>query len=176
MVRWSHGHGGRRRVGPALQGVLQATFRGQGEVHGQIQMLGWTGSFQGMDGTLSSEPDPCRQLDTARWTVSQHLRKLSESVLRVGLAMHRPGGAPQTQLRAGPRKAGVLRVHLLGACVPLPVPYPYPPSQLPVSVLGPQKLPLLIMVQNGMLVSVGGPEEDWSAQPSPAQEIAREGG
>ena len=44
-----------------------------------------------------------------------------------------------------------------GCLCPLPVPYPYSPSQLPVSVLGPQELPLLIMVQNGLLVSVGGP-------------------
>lgn len=46
-------------------------------------------------------------------------------------------------------------VHVLRACVPLPVPYPYAPSQLPVSVLGPQELPLLITVQNGLLVSAG---------------------
>lgn len=50
-------------------------------------------------------------------------------------------------------------VHVLGACVPLPVPYPYAPSQLPVSVLGPQELPLLITVQNGLLVSAGSPVE-----------------
>lgn len=66
-------------------------------------------------------------------------------------------GCPDTAGQAGPRQARVLWVHLLGARVPLPVPYPYTPSQLPVSVLGPQELPLLIMVQNGLLVSVGGP-------------------
>lgn len=47
---------------------------------------------------------------------------------------------------------------------PFPVPYPYTPSQLPVPVLGPQELPLLIMVQNGLLVSAGGPAGGWSPQ------------
>lgn len=54
-------------------------------------------------------------------------------------------------------------VHLPGLC-PLPVPYPCTPSQLPVSVLGLQELPLLITVQNGLLVSARGPMGGWSSQ------------
>lgn len=56
---------------------------------------------------------------------------------------------------------------------PFPFPIHIPPSQLPVSVLGPQELPLLIMVQNGLLVSVGGPVGGWS--PRPKNQLEREG-
>lgn len=78
-----------------------------------------------------------------------------------------------TSAGAGPRKAGVFWVHVPGVCVPLPVPYPYAPSQLPVSVLGPQELPFLIMVENGLLVSAGGPA---GVLVTPAQGTSTKGG
>lgn len=76
------------------------------------------------------------------------------------------GRDTQTRLLGcGAQEGPVFGVHLPGACVPFPFPIPVPPSQLPVSVLGPQELPLLITDQNGFLVSAGGPAGGWSPQP-----------
>lgn len=110
-------------------------------------------------------------MNTPGWTTGQHLRIPQGAwLLGGGSRADEPHGIairwrhPDTAAELGPGRLG------LSVCIsrvpvsPFPVPYPYTPSQLPVPVLGPQELPLLIMVQNGLLVSAGGPAGGWSSQ------------
>lgn len=115
-----------------------------------------------------SEPDKLGHLNAPTWAITQHLRTPSGSA-QLGADEASSTGAgqryPDEAAIAGSRKAGVFWVHLPGPVSPFPFPIHIPPSQLPVSVLGPKELPLLITVQNGLLVSAGDSVGGWSSQP-----------
>lgn len=102
------------------------------------------------------------------WTIehiqvaSQGLRNPQESMPWVSgwamrLAVSGSGRDAQTGPLGWAQEAGYSGCMSWVLVSPFPFPIHIPPSQLPVSVLGPQELPLLITVQNGLLVSVGGP-------------------
>ena len=110
-------------------------------------------------------------MNTPRWTTGQHLRIPQEAwLLGGGSRADEPHGIvirwrhPDTAAELGPGRLGLSMCISRVPVSPFPVPYPYTPTQLPVPVLGPQELPLLIMVQNGLLVSAGGPVGGWSSQ------------